>query len=295
MSQMIKDVLQSKGYELCGLIGEGATAQVYYIKEVLTKAEYACKISSRIRWIGPEAELLKSIQHPLFPKWKAYWEVDGKGYLVMEYITGSSLENHLRRRGILGQEETVRIALELADGLRYLHEKEQRFIYRDLKPDNIMIQPDGKARLLDLGAVAIPENCRAGTIGYAAPEQQLLSEENVKSIVLTPVSDIYSLGMVMHYMLTGRNPLLTKEEMKPVRKYDSGIWFGLDDIINRCISILPQERIPGMRELMTELSRYYRQSKVQIVRQEIKVLLSKRKRQKVIFNKDICLSDYKNL
>ncbi len=295
MSQVIKDVLQSKGYELYGLIGEGATAQVYYIKEVLTKAEYACKISDHIRWIGPEAELLKSVQHPLFPKWKEYWEVDGKGYLVMEYITGSSLKNHLRRRGVFGQEETVRIALELADGLRYLHEKERGFIYRDLKPDNIMIQSDGKARLLDLGAAAITDNCRAGTIGYAAPEQQLLSEENVKSIVLTPVSDIYSLGMVMHYMLTGRNPLLTKEEMKSVRKYDSGIWFGLDDIINRCISILPQERIPGMREIMTELSRYYRQSKVQIARQEIKVLLSKQKRQKVIFSKDICLSDYKNL
>ena len=295
MSQVIKDVLQSKGYELCGLIGEGATAQVYYIREILPKAEYACKISDHIRWIGPEAELLKAIQHPLFPKWKAYWEVDGKGYLVMEYIAGNSLENHLRRRGIFGQEETVRIVLELADGLRYLHEKDGGFIYRDLKPDNIMIQPDGTARLLDLGAAAISENCRAGTIGYAAPELQLMSEQKIKSIALTPVSDIYSLGMVMHYMLTGRNPLLTKEEMKPVRKYDSRIWFGLDDIINRCISIQPQERIPGMRQLMTELSRYYRQSKAQIARQEIKVLLSKRKRQKIIFSKDICLSDYKNL
>ena len=295
MSQVIKDVLQNRGYELCGLIGKGATAQVYYIKEILTKTEYACKISDHIRWIAPEAELLKSLQHPLFPKWKAYWEVNGKGYLVMEYIAGSSLENHLKRRGVFGQKETVRIGLELADGLRYLHEKDGGFIYRDLKPDNIMIRPDGKAKLLDLGTAAIPENCRAGTIGYAAPEQQLMSEEKVKSIVLTPNSDIYSLGMVMHYMLTGRNPLLTKEEMKPVRKYDSYIWFGLDDIISRCISILPQERIPGMRELMTELSHYYRQTKAQIARQEIKVLLSKRKHQKVIFSKDICLSDYKNL
>ena len=295
MSQVIKDVLQNRGYELCGLIGKGATAQVYYIKEILTKTEYACKISDHIRWIAPEAELLKSLQHPLFPKWKDYWEVNGKGYLVMEYIAGSSLENHLKRRGVFGQKETVRIGLELADGLRYLHEKDGGFIYRDLKPDNIMIRPDGKAKLLDLGTAAIPENCRAGTIGYAAPEQQLMSEEKVKSIVLTPNSDIYSLGMVMHYMLTGRNPLLTKEEMKPVRKYDSYIWFGLDDIISRCISILPQERIPGMRELMTELSHYYRQTKAQIARQEIKVLLSKRKHQKVIFSKDICLSDYKNL
>ena len=106
MNQVIKDVLQNNGYELGGLIGEGATARVYYIKEMLTKAEYACKVSEHIRWIAPEAELLKTIHHPLFPKWKAYWEVDGKGYLVMEYIAGNSLENHLRRRGVFGQEDT---------------------------------------------------------------------------------------------------------------------------------------------------------------------------------------------
>lgn len=294
MSERIKNSLLKKGYELGGLIGEGATAKVYSIKEITTKAEYACKISNHTRWIAPESELLRSLQHPLFPKWKAYWEADGCGYLVMEYIAGSSLENHLKRRGAFGQEETVRIALELADGLRYLHEK-GGFIYRDLKPENIMIQPDGKARLLDLGAAAIPEDCRAGTLGYAAPEQQLMSQEIGKSIALTPVSDIYSLGMVMHYMLTGRNPLLIKEELKPVRKYDPGIWFGLEDIICRCTGILPQERIPGMRELMKELSYYYRQSKIRILNQEMKALLGKWNQQKIIFRKDIYLTDYKNL
>lgn len=281
----VEEIFREKGYQVRFLTGKGATAQVYCITEKRTGSNYACKISNRMEWISQEAALLKKLRHPLFPSWKDYWEEGNWGYLVMEYIAGSSLEEHLTRRGSFSQQETVRTALALADGLGYLHERKQAVIYRDLKPANIMIQPDGGIRVLDLGAAAIRGGWRAGTPGYAAPE--LLGEGRPQ-----PVSDVYTLGMVMHHMLTGHNPCHESEEILPVRAYRQDISLGLEDIVWRCTRKQPEERIPGMRELIREISMYYNRTRFQIACQELKWLAGRRRKQ-VVYEKNVWESAYK--
>ncbi len=307
MGEEYKDaekVLKSRGYELLKLIGEGGTAKVYRVRETAGGNEYACKVSVHLKWLSLESGLLRSLCHPLFPKWRDYWEDAGRSYMVMEYIAGNSLEEHLSRRSSFTQGETVRIALELADGLGYLHERTFGIIYRDLKPSNVIIQPDGRARLLDLGAASVPEGWQAGTPGYASPEQQLsgsgagdaaFEERSRSSISLLPASDVYSLGMMMHYMLSGRNPLVSGETIRPVGQYKPDILPGLDNIIWRCINVDPKERIPGMRELTRELSAYCDRNRFQIIIQEIKAFCGRRSKKKVVYSKNIWLSEYNNL
>ncbi len=294
----VKKISSVKGYELIRLLGEGGTARVYCIVERDSGIQYACKVSEHSEWLRIEAELLWQISHPLFPKWKDYWICDGFSFLIMEYIEGTSLEAHLKRRKF-SWEETIRISLELADGLFYLHEQEPCIIYRDLKPSNVILQNDGRVRLLDLGAAAAPMTWRVGTPGYASPEQQLtevcanFSDSSDTYRSLKPSSDVYSLGMMMHYMLSGRDPLVSKDEIRPVRKKVPGIPAGLDDVIWRCIEPHPGERISQMRDLIRELSQYYHQSKFHILSQEIKAFFRKHPRKKVVSVKNIWLSEYK--
>lgn len=289
----IEKELFEKGYELRSQIGTGATAFVYRVKDTAASKIYACKVSDKKEWLGLEAKLLQSLHHPLFPGWKEYWEHEEKGYLVMEYIEGSNLEQHLERRGHFSREETIRMALEMADGLGYLHARSPMVIYRDLKPANIIVQTDGQVRLLDLGAAAIPEGWKAGTPGYASPEQQISKEASGEKCKLTSASDIYTLGVVMHYMLTGQNPCKSKQKMLPVRAYNPAVWRGLEDIVWRCVRPKPEERIPGMRELIQELSTYYNRSNVQIARQELEVLFGKWRKKQVLHDKDVWESCFK--
>lgn len=290
-SEQTKTEAEKRGYELCGQLGVGATASVYRMKEKVTGKLYACKISDKKEWLRLESELLQSLHHPLFPGWKDYWETEDQGCLIMEYIEGDSLQKHLDRRGRFSREETIRVALEIADGLGYLHARTPSVVYRDLKPSNLIVQPDGRIRLLDVGAAAIPDGWKAGTPGYASPEQ-LISREAVGKSRLRPTSDIYAIGMVMHYMLTGINPCKAAQEFLPVSSYDPDVLWGLDDIIWRCTRPKPEERIPDMRALIHELGAYYNKSRLQIARQELGFLLGKRKKQ-VIYEKDVWESRYK--
>ena len=286
------DATEEKGYRLSGRLGEGATASVYRVEERATGKIYACKISDKKEWLQSESELLQSLRHPLFPGCNEYWETEDSGFLVMEYVEGDSLQQHLDRRGSFAQEETMRMALEIADGLGYLHTRTPSIIYRDLKPSNLIIQPDGRIRLLDLGAAAIPDGWKAGTPGYASPEQQICKDAVGKSH-LRPTSDIYSLGVVMHYMLTGINPCKAKAEIGPVSAYNPDVLWGLDDIVWRCTRLKSEERIPDMRALIQELGAYYNKGRMQIARQEIGFLLGRRAKKQVVYEKDVWESLYK--
>lgn len=282
---LLQNMLFEKGYELYEMAGEGATSQVYRIRAWGTGQYFACKISKKIEWLFPESELLKSLKHPLFPEWIDYWEEAGTGFLVMEFISGNSLEKCLESVGRFSQEETICIALALADGLGYLHERKTAVVYRDLKPENIILQQDGKIRLSDLGAASVPDGWKAGTPGYAAPEL-MLTDENVRERSKPmPVSDIYSLGVVMHRMMTGHNPCGDKQELLPARAYDRKISPGVEDIIFRCTRPCPKERIPGMRELMREMEAYHNRSKLQMIRQKWKA--SRRACETVLYEKNV--------
>ena len=244
-----QETLADRGYEVVRPLGEGAFSKVFLVRKKAlpkqhTKAQRdslqtekfidnaACKISCQTGLALREAETLAGIDHPLFPKYFGVWQEGGKVFLLMEYIEGSSLEALLARRGGFSDMQIIRIGLELAEGLKYLHEMSRPILFRDLKPANILLRQDGRIKLLDLGCActAGQQAALAGTPVYAAPEQ-------LKSgSILTPASDVYGLGKTLQAMTN--------------RKCGKG----LGQVISACIKENPQERIPDMRGVISALT-----------------------------------------
>lgn len=185
-------------HQLMRMIGEGAFSRVYLV-EGGDGQQYACKVSREVKMLRREAEILSGLYHPLFPIYMGYEESGGVGRLFMEYIPGRSLGQLVRTRGRFSARQTMRIAGELADGLRYLHERQPVILYRDLKPENIMISESGHIKLIDLGCACCQDEqdgARVGTPGFAPPEQ--LIAEGTAGIY----SDVYGLGKTVQSVMT---------------------------------------------------------------------------------------------
>ncbi len=153
-----------------------------------------------------EALLLARLAHPNLPRIYEQFDEDGHAYLVMDFIAGQTLEDHLAKRGgSLPVKETLQLALQLTNLLDYLHTRQPPIIFRDLKPSNIIRTPDGQVYLIDFGIARFFKPGQAkdtiafGSPDYAAPEQYGKTRT-------TPRSDIYSLGALLHHLLTGIDP-----------------------------------------------------------------------------------------
>lgn len=232
--------LIQRGFRVIRTIGKGAFSQVLLVQQMETDIFFACKISERKDLAQWEGRLLASTDHPLFPGFCDLWEENENSFLLMEYICGSSLEELLQRRGSFAQTQTARVGMELAEGLRYLHQLPEPVLYRDVKPNNVMIRQDGRVKLLDMGCACRLRYCvsaRAGTPGYAAPEQ--LEEGGVLSFAC----DVYGLGRTLEAM-AGKN---------------CGDKLGA--VIAACTAKNPKQRIPDMQGVMTALAPLCREGK----------------------------------
>lgn len=228
----IADLLSGYGWRAGRRIGQGAFCEVYLATENRTGKSAACKVSRQKELARRESKMLAAAAHPLFPEFYALWEAGERTCLLMEYICGLSLERHLRHRGGFSAGQTLRVGMELAQGLRFLHQLPEPLLYRDLKPANVMIRQDGRVRLLDMGCACplrCPDESRAGTPGFAAPEQ--LREGGV----LSPASDVYGLGKLLERM-AGENV--------------SG---GLERVIAACVAPAPEDRLSDMQEVTQAL------------------------------------------
>lgn len=154
-----------------------------------------------------EARFLAECTHPGLAAIADFMEtgIEDTYYLVMEYIEGRTLEEVFRREGGLNWTEAVRIAIELCEVLDYLHEGRPRpIIYRDLKPSNIMLDKQGRVRLIDFGTArnydgaSAADTIHLGTLGFAAPEQLQGRQTDART-------DLYTLGAVLFYLLNGGN------------------------------------------------------------------------------------------
>lgn len=193
MEQKIKS-----GWHFLRVIGEGAFSRVYLTEDGKGRRA-ACKVSGELKMLEREAEMLSRLYHPLFPAYMGYEEWDDAAGLWMEYIHGRSLGQMMQFRGKFSVRQTMRFAEELADGLRYLHERQPSILYRDLKPENVMVCQDGHIKLVDLGCACYQDDqrgTRAGTPGFAPPEQL------VKGGFAGLYSDVYSLGRLLQNVMT---------------------------------------------------------------------------------------------
>ena len=177
-------------------------------------------------------------RHPVpgLPKICELIEEDGSLTIIEDYINGESLDEMISRRGKIPEEETIRIISQLCDTVDVLHSFNPPIIHRDIKPDNIIITPDGSAVLLDMNAARFDDGTDSkdtvllGTAGYAAPEQYGFGASKASA-------DIYALGMLMNTMLTGN---LSRDRIAP--GYPG-------KVIRRCIELNPRDRFSSVHEL----------------------------------------------
>ncbi len=262
--------MPDNAYFFLKLLGSGATSQVYLVREQGTNLLYACKKSSHVPWLRAESDLLRRVSHPLFPAWKDYYETEGEACLVMEYLEGKSLRQLLAEGERPQEREALALLRSLAEGLSYLHARKPPLVYKDLKPSNIMIGPDGEVRLLDLGAAALRRGWKIGTPGYSAPE--LLSGTGEPG----PENDVYSLGVL------GKELLVPGEGM--------GTPPYLADLLERCVQPDPRQRPPDALAFLRALDRYSRAAPPGRILLSLQVIFSRKRNKQVFFEKNI----YKN-
>ena len=192
-------------------------------------------------WFKREADLLRGLRHPAVPRIYDTFSAANLHYLVMDLIPGATLEDVLLRgEGRNPREDQVLSwADQILDVLSYLHSLPQPMIFRDLKPANIMLTPEGEVRVIDFGIARLftrkLTGTAIGTPGYAPPEQyQGLAE---------PASDFYALGATMHHLLTGRDPRNSKLfDFPPVRSLTPWISPHVAAAVDRALVLDPRRR-----------------------------------------------------
>ena len=220
-------------YLILQQIGQGGFGAVYKvsdsqlgdrllaIKEMSQNGSNGQNIQEELAQFKREAMLLAGLMHPNLPRIYDSFTEDGRWYLVMDFIDGQTLEDYLEQatEGKLPLAEVLEIGIQLCSVLDYLHTRQPAIIFRDLKPTNIMRTTRGQLYLIDFGIARhfkpgqAKDTIALGSPGYAAPEQYGKAQT-------TPAADIYSMGALLHQMLTGVDPSITPFCFDPLHLHD---------------------------------------------------------------------------
>lgn len=257
-------------YEILKQIGRGGMSIVYVAMDIRLNKRWAVKEikeegnrnrQALLKGLKIEANILKQADHPVLPRIVDVIDFEGKIFVVMDYIEGRTLSEILKRDGAQPQEQVIEWAKDLCGALQYLHSMNPPVIYRDMKPSNIMVKPDGNVKLIDFGAAKeqciekMADTTVLGTRGYAAPEQ--FGDEEGHGIYRTDErTDIYSLGATLYHVLTGKNPGEPPYEIKPICEWNPELSKGLEKIICKCTMPDPAKRYSSCEELLYDLEHY---------------------------------------
>lgn len=246
-------------YKIVKVLGKGGMSSVYLAENLKLGTFWAIKEipkrpDSRVDF-SAEPDILKKLSHPALPRIFDIIDQDDAVFIIVDYIEGTALDKELEKAGKFREDVVVDWAKQLCGVLEYLHAFSPRpVIYRDMKPSNIILTDSGRLKLIDFG-IAREYKCDSeydtvfiGTRGYAAPEQYGGGQSNV-------TTDIYSLGVTLYSLLTGKKPNEPPYEIKPVRMLDHTLSEEIQNIILKCTRQDPKDRFQSVRELMLELDR----------------------------------------
>ncbi|MCR5156344.1 MAG: protein kinase [Butyrivibrio sp.] len=252
-------------YKVLNMIGQGGMSTVYLAMNERANKQWAIKevrkdavADFRVvrQSLITETDLLKELSHPYLPSIVDVIDEEGRFLIVMDYIEGNTLEKALNMLGAQPQEYVVEWGIQLCDVLEYLHTRKPAIIYRDLKPGNIMLRPDGTITLIDFGTAREykeqnnSDTSYLGTRGYAAPEQfGGMGQTDART-------DIYCLGATLYHLVTGHNPSEPPYEFYPIRYWNQQLSPGLEYIINKCVQNNPADRYQSCAEVMYDLQNY---------------------------------------
>lgn len=259
-------------YEILEHIGSGGMADVYkalchrmnrYVAVKILRSEYN-ENDAFVRKFLAEAQATAALNHPNIVNVYDAGNENGIHYIVMELAEGMTLKRYIRRYGRLSARETVDFAIQIASGIQAAHA--QNIVHRDIKPQNILVSDSGKIKVTDFGIakVATGDTISSSTMGsvhYLSPEQARGGYSDRRS-------DIYSLGITMYEMATGRVPfdgdnsvtialMQIQDPIKPPRDYFPDIPASLENIILKCTMKHPEERYQNAGELIEDLQRVF--------------------------------------
>ena len=267
---VIKGQLIDNRYKIIRSIGEGGMANVYLAYDTILEREVAVKIlrgdladdEKFVRRFQREANAASSLKHPNIVEMYDVGEDDGKYFIVMEYINGKTLKSLVKKRGALTLSEVNDIMLQLTSAVACAHDS--YIIHRDIKPQNVMILEDGRVKITDFGiAMALNSNeltqtnSVMGSVHYLPPEQANGSGSTIKS-------DIYSLGILMFELLTGKLPFKgenaveiaikqMKEPIPSVIETNPNIPQSVENIILRACAKNPRNRYDSAAEMYEDI------------------------------------------
>ena len=245
-------------YKVLNVIGKGGMSVVYLAMNEKANKQWAIKEIMKNDYENfdlnkKEIEMMKKLKHPHLPGIADVIESEFSLLIVMDYIEGRTLEAVFKEQGAQDIELVLAWARQLCDVLRYLHTQTPPIIYRDIKPANVMLKPDGNVMLIDFGAAREfkPQNVKdtisLGTRGYAAPEQYGEEEQSDAR------TDIYCLGVMLFQLLTGESPY----ELRPIRDIKPELSSGLEMIIRKCTQVKKEDRYQTAAELLYAIEHYW--------------------------------------
>ena len=261
-------VIIGERYEVVSRIGSGGMADVYKAKDHKLNRFVAMKVlkpefsadTNFIRKFQREAQAAAGLAHPNVVNVFDVGEDQGVNYIVMELVEGITLKEYISKKGKLTIKEATSIAIQVSMGLEAAHNR--NIVHRDIKPQNIIISTDGKVKVTDFGIARVASSNTIstnamGSVHYSSPEQVRGGYSDFKS-------DIYSLGITMYEMVTGRVPFdgdttvaiaikHLQDEMVPPSRYVPDLPRSLEDIILKCTQKSPDRRYSTLAELINDL------------------------------------------
>ncbi|MGN0555851.1 MAG: protein kinase, partial [Candidatus Fimenecus sp.] len=256
-------------YELLKLIGQGGTFKVFLAMDVRLNKIWAVKIlrddyhdadydkQGMLRVTAlQEASLLQVLNHPAIPSVVDIIDVPGCFATVQDYVEGETLNKIVKNFGAQPVDLVMDWAKQLCAVLAYLHALNPPHIHRDIKPDNLILEPNGCIKIIDFGIMRTykpnqkNDTCSLGTKGYAAPEQYGGRGQTDAR------TDIYGVGMTLYHLLTGIDPRGENFVVRPLCQVNPALPKGTEYIIDKCIQLNPEDRYQNCTELLNDLTHY---------------------------------------
>lgn len=260
-------------YEIKEILGEGGTGRVYLAEDVRLGRLVAIKILERVTGqFQEEVAVLREQNFGMLPTiYDAWIEENKTGVIVMEYVKGRNLKEYLALHQQISEKQIYDWGLQLGEFLERLHSRHSKILYRDLKLENIMVQPNKTLRLVDVGAAvrldtaSLHEKKRVGTFGYAAPEQW-------EGKAVDERADLYSLGAVLYAVSEGEEKLKNRVEARKMTERGR-VCTGMMRVIVRCLRREKNERYATAKAFLADWRRYRRTGRAEALIEGAAVVL----------------------
>lgn len=255
--------LQDKRFEVLGQLGVGGQGTAYLANDLHAKTSVVLKefilpvyveVAVRrqaLERFENEGRILKQLDHDQIVKLLDFFVEDHRTYLVLEHIEGKSLKQIVEEQGPLSEKQVIELSKQMCTMLEYLHGLEPPVVHRDFTPDNLILRPDGKLKLVDFNVAQQTDSTATGTVvgkhAYLPPEQFRGTP--------VPQSDLYSLGATLHYLLTGCEPEPISVS-RPKRIKDS-VSENMDLLVARATAMSLEARHQNVQELAEEISNFF--------------------------------------